>query len=251
MAVPTGTASLLDIQNEFGGSNPIGLNEYYGAAAGVPTSGTISINNLRGKANVFIFSVTGSVQYANLNTLASNAGWDGSKPVTCTINSGVWLYSNSTGTAGLTIGSFPGGLTLANYGYIIGMGGNGSYSGSGAGGGVGLYNTSTGVTIQNYSYIAGGGGGGSGAWTNATRSGGGAGGSGGRAGGSGGAAGGGGTRSVPIYGGSGAGWGALGGYGYDHPGTGYAYRAGGAGGKAINSTQSYTLSNSGTIYGGT
>lgn len=50
MAVPTGTASLLDIQNEFGGSAPISLSEYYGAASGVPTSGTISINDFRGKS---------------------------------------------------------------------------------------------------------------------------------------------------------------------------------------------------------
>lgn len=49
MTVPTGTASMLDIQNEFGGSNPISLSEYYGAASGVPTSGTISINDFRGK----------------------------------------------------------------------------------------------------------------------------------------------------------------------------------------------------------
>ena len=51
MPVPTGTASLLDIQNEFGGSNPISLSEYYGAASGVPTSGTISINDFRGLSN--------------------------------------------------------------------------------------------------------------------------------------------------------------------------------------------------------
>lgn len=40
----TGPISLLDIQNEFGGSAPIGLNEYYGAAAGIPGSGTIGLN---------------------------------------------------------------------------------------------------------------------------------------------------------------------------------------------------------------
>ena len=50
MPVPSGTASLLDIQNEFGGSAPISLSEYYGAAAGIPGSGTISINDFRGKS---------------------------------------------------------------------------------------------------------------------------------------------------------------------------------------------------------
>lgn len=47
---------MLDIQTEFGGTPPIGLNEYYAGGAnvpagtaGVPTSGTISMDNLRGK----------------------------------------------------------------------------------------------------------------------------------------------------------------------------------------------------------
>jgi hypothetical protein len=49
MALQTsGSISLLDIQNEFGGSNPIGLNEYYGAASGIPASGTIAIGDFYG-----------------------------------------------------------------------------------------------------------------------------------------------------------------------------------------------------------
>ena len=59
MPVPSGTASLLDIQNEFGGSAPISLSEYYGSASGVPTSGAISINTFRGKS-AFNYSWTGS-----------------------------------------------------------------------------------------------------------------------------------------------------------------------------------------------
>lgn len=61
MAVPTGTASLLDIQNEFGGAAPISLSEYYGAASGVPTSGAISINNFRGKSSAIVYTATGVV----------------------------------------------------------------------------------------------------------------------------------------------------------------------------------------------
>lgn len=71
MAVPTGTASMLDIQNEFGGSAPISLSEYYGAASGVPTSGTISINDFRGKSNLLTLSGQGTAQnygYANGNS---------------------------------------------------------------------------------------------------------------------------------------------------------------------------------------
>ena len=39
----SGPISLNDIQDEFGGTNPIGINEYYGVDTGVPASGTISM----------------------------------------------------------------------------------------------------------------------------------------------------------------------------------------------------------------
>ncbi len=54
----SGAISLGDIQTEFGGSNPIGINEYYGAASGVPASGTISIADFYGKALPSMFVVT-------------------------------------------------------------------------------------------------------------------------------------------------------------------------------------------------
>lgn len=57
MTTPTGTISMTDIQTEFGGSSPISLNEYYAGGpyvpagtAGIPSSGTISMNDLRGKS---------------------------------------------------------------------------------------------------------------------------------------------------------------------------------------------------------
>lgn len=57
MTTPTGTITLLNVQDEFGGSVPIGINEYYAGGAyvpagtaGVPSSGTISMNDLRGKS---------------------------------------------------------------------------------------------------------------------------------------------------------------------------------------------------------
>ena len=61
MAIPaSGAVSLTDIQTEYGGSNPISLNEYYrggayvpnsASTASIPTSGAISINNFRGTSN--------------------------------------------------------------------------------------------------------------------------------------------------------------------------------------------------------
>jgi len=46
----SGAISLADVQTEFGGSNPIGINEYYGVASGVPASGTISLYDFYGKS---------------------------------------------------------------------------------------------------------------------------------------------------------------------------------------------------------
>jgi hypothetical protein len=46
----SGAISLFNIQTEFGGSNPISISEYYGAASGIPSSGTITFNNFYGKS---------------------------------------------------------------------------------------------------------------------------------------------------------------------------------------------------------
>ncbi|NDB30812.1 hypothetical protein EB151_14840, partial [archaeon] len=46
----SGAISLANIQTEFGGSNPISISEYYGAASGIPSSGTISFYNFYGKS---------------------------------------------------------------------------------------------------------------------------------------------------------------------------------------------------------
>ena len=54
MALPSsGALSLDDIQTEFGGTNPIAISEYYGAATGVPASGTISISDFYGTSAGF------------------------------------------------------------------------------------------------------------------------------------------------------------------------------------------------------
>lgn len=71
MAIPTtGVVTHQMIQDEFGGSYPIGLNEYYGVATGVPTSGTISNGNFRG-TSAYTYTpivadiVGGSYKYTN------------------------------------------------------------------------------------------------------------------------------------------------------------------------------------------
>lgn len=202
--------------------------------AGVP-SGAISLSNFYGKSNVFAFTISSNQLNANLRSLALNAGWNQSSAVQATVAAGVYIYSTSTGTPGLTIdGSWPGGVTLTNNGFIMGMGGEGG--GNGVAGFSGGPAISLGVncSIVNNSYIGGGGGGGGGPI------GGGGGGAGGGVGGYGGGAGGGpgssgGNGNIAgsdPYGGI---WGSGGGGGRIMPGTG------GAGG---------TYSSSGSAMGG-
>lgn len=66
MTLPSsGLIGFLDIQNEFGGAAPIDLGEYYGAAAGIPGSGTISISQFYGKS---AYHTTSRVTSKSTNT---------------------------------------------------------------------------------------------------------------------------------------------------------------------------------------
>ena len=202
-------------------------------------SGAISMSNGYGKANQFAFTISSNQTNANLATLATNAGWNGSSKVVATIGSGVYISSNSTGTPALTVnGSFAGGVELINNGYIVGMGGNGgsANSGSGSTGGTAL-SVFTVISITNNGTIGGGGGGGgAGGWGRITdgyqafRYANGGGGGGGRSsaaanssGGTGGGTGGAGPVSAAGSGGGGA-------TGSNYGGGGYAYGGGGGSG---------------------
>ena len=108
----------------------------------------------------FEITITSSQQELNLNTYLTSEGWNGSGNVIVTIDSGVYIWSDDTSVGGLTIpSSLNGKVTIINYGYIIGRGGDAG----GNDGGPALVNNATGVTLTNASgaYIAGGGGGGS------------------------------------------------------------------------------------------
>ena len=176
MTLPaSGPISFNDINVELGvaGTTQASLGQAsYRTLAGVP-SGAISMNNFYGKSNEFAFTISSNQTNADLRTLAVSAGWDQASRVVATINSGVYISSNGTGTPALTVsGSFPGGVQLVNNGFIVGMGGNGgggsgvnyptSQAGSaGSAGGTAL-SASVALTVQNNNTIAGGGGGGGG-----------------------------------------------------------------------------------------
>ena len=262
MALPTsGPLTLADIQTEFGGTNPIGLNEYYaggglvpsgtsGTNGAVPSSGAISIQNFYGTQNRVALSVTyaSSTANASLNLSGLSGYIAGVSDITITVNSGVYLYATSTGNAGLglTGGTTGDTLTIVNNGFIIGQGGNGfSNTSTAATSGGPALSLSLNATINNTNgsaYIAGGGGGG-GNGTNFEGGGGGGAGGGnggtgysGRAGGGGGgvgSAGATGTSNTSVTGGSGGGSGGGGGGQSGNAKGTTVYGSGGGGGGRI------------------
>jgi hypothetical protein len=78
----TGAISLANIQTEFGGSDPISINEYYlngiyttgTGATGIPTSGTISLNNFYGKSKVVTSVVPTAVATSFTGTYTTGPG---------------------------------------------------------------------------------------------------------------------------------------------------------------------------------
>lgn len=110
MTLPSsGPLSLVDIQTEFGGNNPVSISEYYGAASGVPASGTISIADFYGKSST---SVSASGSYST------------------TTQSG-YTYYRCTGTTNFTVS---GNVSLEVF-QIAGGGFGGGAGGGGGGGG--------------------------------------------------------------------------------------------------------------------
>ena len=170
MAVkPSGSLSLItDIVGEFGGSTPHSLKEYYrNGTAGVTSNNTnvpespnpLNMLSFYNAVKQFNVTITSSQKELNLYSYVTGLGWNGTDPIAVTVNSGVYLWSDNTSVGGLVISSaFNSKLTLTNYGYIIGRGGDGG----GYNGGPALVNSASGVTLINQSgaYIAGGGGGG-------------------------------------------------------------------------------------------
>jgi hypothetical protein len=155
----------IEIENGGNGTTMISLNDAaVRSLAGVPSGAITMPTDFYGKANQFSFTISSNTSNANLRSLAVTAGWNASSKVVATINSGVYVYSNSTGTPGLTVnGSFPGGVSLVNNGTILGMGGagGGGQAGNGNAGGTALL-VSTALSVTNNNIIGGGGGGGGG-----------------------------------------------------------------------------------------
>lgn len=196
---------------------------------------------------VFVRTISADVTLFSLDTELTAAGWNGSDQVNAivTINSGIVVSSNNTGTPALRIpGGLPVGSTVALVvrGYICGMGGAGGGVGQAGNPGGPALNVGWPCTIDAASgVIAGGGGGGGGGGGYFFLYGGG--GQGGRVN-SGGANPG--TFAAPGNGG-----GSVGGKGgaWGQSGAGGSGGSGGAAGAAVQGNSFITWINSGTRHG--
>jgi len=166
MPVPS-NPKLSDIQNEFGGSNPIELSEYYSGGplvpAGtpapngpIPSSGQISMGQFRGAEKIAFITATGGT-------------------VTCCGDYKIHTFTGP-GTFTVTCAGNPAGSDTVDYLVIAGGGSGGNYGARG-GGGAGGYRESSGaasgcytasplgagvsalpVTVTGYPITVGGGG---------------------------------------------------------------------------------------------
>ena len=166
--------SLLDIQNEFGGTADTQIAEYYRGGvyvantsgnANIPTSGPISFDDFFCSVAELVISIPPNTNTENLNVrtlfeATSPGSWASSAPKRLVINSGVIVGSTNTSSYALNIPSgFGGTVTIDNFGSIQGAGGAAN---SGTGGNA-IFAGAPGISINNQGTIyAGGGGGGRG-----------------------------------------------------------------------------------------
>lgn len=109
----SGSISFNNIQTEFGGTNPISLNEYYlnglyttgTGATGIPTSGAISLNNFYGKSKTTTPVVNESaitIIGANLVLRHDGNNIDGTNNSTLTVGGVIPSWYNSGNSSSLT-----------------------------------------------------------------------------------------------------------------------------------------------------
>jgi hypothetical protein len=156
--------SLANIQSEFGGSNPIGLGEYYrnGAYVGsnntnVPTSGPIKLSDFFCAVNEIVRYITTTSTNVNASSYFTAGEWSSSAPKRLVINSGVTVGATNTSNYALNIPSgFGGTFKLDNNGSIQGAGGA---INSGGGGDAIFAGAAISINNQGTIYSGGGGGG--------------------------------------------------------------------------------------------
>jgi hypothetical protein len=170
----SGPLNLTEIQAEFGGENPISLNEYYGVASGIPTSGAISFQNFYGKtflvSEVITTSRTGWTPRINLarfiHIFVVGAGGSGGMGWPAR---NVGFFGNTDGVAGGAGGGAGGvsysiisGRTTGSATVAVGNGGTGVGVGGERAAISGNAGSSSSFSGYGLNMIANGGGGGQG-----------------------------------------------------------------------------------------
>ena len=186
----SGQISKQDIVDEFGGTAPHAMSEYYrgGSEVGsgntnVPTSGEIQMSDFYGAQDAIVHNISSNATNQDAQSLFGTSTFQASDAKILSIPSGISIGGSGfgTGNIGLTVPSGLGGsLIIQNAGTISGAGGSGGGGGSGAaphpttgsragspgsGGGAGaaaIRINSNNVTVTNTGTINGGGGGGGG-----------------------------------------------------------------------------------------
>jgi len=162
MPVPSsGPVAISDLVDEFGGTAPHSLSEYYrggsfvpGNNTNVPTAGAFGLSNARGAVNEIAIAATSG---ANIDISSLfGANWTSTVPKRLTIGSGVTIGGTGSSAALIIPANMAGTLEIDNAGSIIGKGG----AANGGAGGHAISNSASGVTINNTGLLAGGGGGG-------------------------------------------------------------------------------------------
>lgn len=168
----SGAISVSDINAEcaFNVTTPRSLNDTISRYVANIPSGIISMSDFYGKAlqkqNINV-TLTGHTLDLNVKSWAIAYGWNQIAPLNfvLTINGGVILGSSSIYSYALdTSDTFPSGfsITVYNYGYITGRGGDGGGAGRAFAGDQGgnAVIARVPITMYNYGIIQGGGGGG-------------------------------------------------------------------------------------------
>ena len=169
----SGQLSFTEIVAEFADTAPHSMSEFYRGGVkvptnntNIPTSGAISFSNFYNAVNRVTSTIayTTNQQQITVNPTTSLGYVAGITDVVIQVNSGVYVWSDSTSVPALTInGGLSAGdtLTLVNNGFIMGKGGTGGRASltAGTSGGPAM-SILTSLRITNNSFIGGGGGGG-------------------------------------------------------------------------------------------
>ena len=108
----TGTISFLDLQDEFGGSNPIAISEYYRGGAYVPTTVTGSYTSYQFSISAYhwlTYGNTVTIEWNNSVVYTTTSG----NPSTTSLTTGGYDYNR--GTLQYTSGGGKGGTPVYNY----------------------------------------------------------------------------------------------------------------------------------------